>query len=86
MTPGGWLSSTQILFWLSWIVIIGALIVVPRNRRPGSATAWLMLIMLVPLFGALLFFLIGSPKLSSRRREQQRGHNQAYYRKVRAVA
>ena len=72
MTPENTLTADEILFALSWVVIIGALIIVPRNRRPGSATAWLMLIMLVPLLGALLFLLIGSPKLSRRRREQQR--------------
>jgi cardiolipin synthase len=72
MTPDSSITAGEILFALSWIVIIGALIIVPRNRKPGSATAWLMLIMLVPLLGALLFFLIGSPKLSKRRREQQR--------------
>lgn len=56
----------------AWVIIIGSLFVVPRNRRPGSATAWLMLIMLAPYVGLLLFWLIGSPKLSRRRRALQR--------------
>jgi cardiolipin synthase len=71
MLPG-WLASAEILVLISWILVIGAFFIVPRNRRPGSATAWLMLIVLVPIAGALLFLLIGSPKLSRRRREQQR--------------
>ena len=54
------------------MIILGALFIVPRNRRPGSATAWLLLIVLVPYFGAMLFLLIGSPKLSRRRRMLQR--------------
>jgi cardiolipin synthase len=57
---------------VSWAIIVAALFVVPRNRRPGSATAWLMLVVLFPYVGLLLFWLIGSPKLSRRRRAQQR--------------
>lgn len=57
---------------LSWLIVIGALFVVPRNRRPGSATAWLMLIVLLPFVGLALYLLIGSPKLSRRRRAMQR--------------
>jgi len=47
------------------------LFVVPHNRKPASATAWLMLIMLFPTFGLILFLLIGSPKLPKRRRDLQ---------------
>ncbi|MGH7505856.1 MAG: phospholipase D-like domain-containing protein, partial [Longimicrobiales bacterium] len=70
--PGSWLTTAGIAYAVSWLIIIVALFVVPRNRKPGSATAWLMLIMLAPYVGALLFLLIGSPKLSRRRRAQQR--------------
>jgi cardiolipin synthase len=72
MLPGSWLSAAGAVFAISLVVVLAALIVVPRNRKPGSATAWLMLIAGLPIGGALLFFLIGSPKLSRRRREQQR--------------
>lgn len=64
--------STGIAYGLSWLIVIGALFVVPRNRKPGSATAWLMLIVLLPFVGLALFLLIGSPKLSRRRRALQR--------------
>ena len=50
--------STGIAYALSWLIVIGALFVVPRNRKPGSATAWLMLIVLLPFVGLALFFLI----------------------------
>lgn len=72
MLPGSWLSTAGIVFTISLVVVLASLIIVPRNRKPGSATAWLMLIAVVPILGAALFFLIGSPKLSRRRREQQR--------------
>src|SRR5262245_47242254 len=57
---------------LSWAIIVGALFIVPRNRKPGAATAWLMLIVLQPFVGLFLFFLIGFPKLSRHRRALQR--------------
>ena len=57
---------------LSWLIIVGALFIVPRNRKPGAATAWLMLIVLQPFAGLALFLLIGSPKLSRHRRALQR--------------
>lgn len=70
------------MFWNSnWILIavglsyaigIMALFVVPTNRKPGEAAAWLMLIFLVPFLGIVLFLLLGSPKLSKRRRVRQR--------------
>lgn len=70
--PWTWHSFADIAYLASWPIIILALFVVPRNRKPSSATAWLLLIVLLPYVGALLFLLIGSPKLSRRRREQQR--------------
>ena len=64
----------------NWIAILGALsyvfgvlalFIIPANRKPGEATAWLLLIFLAPVLGAVLFLLLGSPKLSKWRREQQ---------------
>ena len=71
-----WSLIAVIAYGVSWVIFIGALFVVPRNRRPSAATAWLMLIFLLPYLGLLIFLLFGSPKLSRRRREQQRTMNQ----------
>lgn len=70
--PVSWHTIVEIAYLATWPIIITALFVVPRNRKPGAATAWLMLIVLLPYVGALLYLLIGSPKLSRRRRAQQR--------------
>jgi cardiolipin synthase len=70
--PGSWHKLIDIAYLATWPIIITALFVVPRNRKPGAATAWLMLIVLLPYVGAILYLLIGSPKLSRRRRAQQR--------------
>jgi cardiolipin synthase len=54
------------------LVVAIAFFVVPVNRKPSSATAWLLLITIAPFFGVLIFLLIGSPKLPPRRRQLQR--------------
>ncbi|MEO7016437.1 MAG: cardiolipin synthase [Leifsonia sp.] len=68
------------LFWtlivgfallLDFVIRVIAVIVVPRNRKPTSATAWLLAIFLIPYIGVLFFLLIGSYKLPKRRREKQ---------------
>jgi cardiolipin synthase len=61
---------------LSYIIGILALFVIPTNRKPGEATAWLLLIFLAPILGAILFLLMGNPKLSKWRRDQQRAMNE----------
>ena len=68
----GWGILTAIAYAGSWLIVIGSLFIIPRNRRPGSATAWLLLMVLLPYVGLPLYWLIGSPKLSRRRRALQR--------------
>lgn len=58
-------------FGLEVLVRIAAFFIVPKNRKPSSATAWLLLIMLFPTLGLFVFLLIGSPKLNKRRRAAQ---------------
>jgi cardiolipin synthase len=58
------------------IVRVTAIIVVPRNRRPATAVAWLMAIFLIPYIGVLVFLLIGSYKLPKKRRDKQQAINQ----------
>lgn len=65
-----------ILGMLGYLIGILALFIIPANRKPGEATAWLLLIFLAPILGAILFLLLGNPKLSKWRRDQQRAMNQ----------
>ena len=53
-----------------------AIIIVPRNRRPTSATAWLLAIYFIPLIGVFLFLLIGNPRLPRKRRRKQERINE----------
>ena len=52
-------------------VRVVALVVVPINRRPQTAAAWLLAIFLIPYVGFLLFLMLGSTKLPKHRREKQ---------------
>ena len=56
---------------------IAALIIIPRERKPTAAMAWLLAIFLIPFVGILLFLLIGNVKLPAKRRERQREINRA---------
>ena len=54
-----------------FLINLIALGLVPERRRPSSAMAWLLLILFLPVFGILLFLLIGSPFVPRKRREEQ---------------
>ncbi|WP_255513332.1 cardiolipin synthase [Homoserinibacter sp. GY 40078] len=77
----------QLIAWLSLATLVGlllidlgvritALIVVPRNRRPQTATAWLLAIFFIPYFGILFFLMFGSARLPKGRRRKQREINE----------
>src|SRR5262245_15447923 len=61
---------------LSYLIGVLGLFIIPARRRPGEATAWLLLIFIAPILGVILFLLLGNPKLSKWRREQQRAMNE----------
>ena len=48
-----------------------ALGVLPGNRKPSTAMAWLILILAVPFFGFLAFLLFGSTTVGRKRRALQ---------------
>ncbi|MDQ0643183.1 cardiolipin synthase [Microbacterium murale] len=63
----GWLLSALAILAIN----VGALIVIPRGRKPTAAMSWLLLIFLLPIVGLVLFLLIGNVKLPKRRRAEQ---------------
>lgn len=72
METGFWVSvSIWVALLVDFIIRVLAIIIVPRNRKPTSATAWLLAIFLIPYIGILFFLLIGSYKLPKRRRQKQ---------------
>ena len=60
-----------ILYLVELTIKIVALGTVPNNRRPSSSIAWLLLIVVTPIFGLVIFLLIGSPFVRGRRAKVQ---------------
>ncbi|HLU63916.1 MAG TPA: cardiolipin synthase [Protaetiibacter sp.] len=73
-----WLSLATIvaLIVIDLGVRIAALIIVPRNRRPQTAMAWLLAIFFIPYVGVLFFLMFGSARLPRNRRRKQREINE----------
>jgi cardiolipin synthase len=69
------LGSGAVLVLLNIGIRLFALVVVPRNRLPQSAMAWLLAIFFLPVIGTLVFLLIGNPKLPADRRAKQEEMN-----------
>lgn len=61
-----------VVFIVDWIIRIAALIIIPRDRKPTAAMAWLLAIFLIPIIGVILYLLIGSYKLPKARLEKQK--------------
>jgi len=72
-----WIAPTiaGIAIAVDVVIRVVAIIVVPINRRPQTAAAWLLAIFLIPYLGFILFLMLGSTKLPRRRREKQREIN-----------
>jgi len=62
---------TVALYLLDLAIKVVALGLVPEGRRPSSASAWLLLILFLPIVGLLAFLLIGSPFVDRGRRRRQ---------------
>ncbi len=71
----GWWIAIAVLA-VDLTIRVFAIIIVPRNRRPTAAMAWLLAIFFIPIFGVLLFLLIGHPRLPRARRRKQALINQ----------
>ncbi|MGA7148252.1 MAG: cardiolipin synthase [Microbacterium sp.] len=71
--PTWWLV---LVFITDLIIRVAAIIIVPRNRRPTAAMAWLLAIYFIPIVGVFLFLLIGNPRLPRKRRRKQERINQ----------
>ena len=50
--------AAEIWVVIEYIIKIGAMGVVPENRRPASSSAWLLLILFLPLVGLPMYLLL----------------------------
>lgn len=68
-TWGWWIAAFLVV--LDIIIRVTAIIVIPRNRRPTAAMAWLLAVFFIPFVGVFLFLVIGNPRLPRARRRKQ---------------
>ncbi|MHB1170968.1 MAG: cardiolipin synthase [Lacisediminihabitans sp.] len=75
---GAWIGPAIIVaaLLIDLTIRVIAIIVIPQNRKPQTATAWLLAIFFLPYVGIILFLLIGSTRLPKWRRDKQREINQ----------
>ncbi len=66
-----------ILLALHIALAIVAIIAISLRRKPTTAVAWAILIIVLPYLGAVAFLLVGFSRLPRRRREQQREVSEA---------
>jgi cardiolipin synthase A/B len=50
---------------------IALLGIIPHNRKPSSAMAWLLLILLIPFVGFAIFLVLGRTQIGRRRNQKQ---------------
>lgn len=80
MDFGGSALSIGAVLWsiavtLEVIVRITMIGIVPGNRRPTTAMAWLLAIFFIPFVGLILYWLFANIKLSGRRTKRQKRVN-----------
>ncbi|MEO6530602.1 MAG: cardiolipin synthase [Specibacter sp.] len=68
-TASAWLSLLVLLVDMG--IRLAVLGIIPGNRRPTTAMAWLLCIFFLPYIGLILFLMFGNFRLSRRRRETQ---------------
>jgi cardiolipin synthase A/B len=68
-----WTALGGLLLWaLDFGIKLAAVGIVPGNRKPSAAMAWLILILIVPFAGVVLFFFLGRTDLGRSRLTRQR--------------
>ncbi|TBN58453.1 cardiolipin synthase [Glaciihabitans arcticus] len=70
-----WKIALGVGFGIDLVIRVLSVIIIPRNRRPQTAMAWLLAIFFLPFVGILLFLLFGSRRLPKKRRLKQREIN-----------
>jgi cardiolipin synthase A/B len=69
---GALLATGAVIVVVDLVIRVVAIVVIPRDRLPTAAMAWLLAVFFIPVIGVLLFLLIGNPKLPEQRRLKQR--------------
>ena len=60
-----------VFFGLIWVAVLARAILRP-HRQPASRAAWLLVIGLLPVFGVVIYILLGETNIGRRRVERSR--------------
>jgi cardiolipin synthase len=72
LSAADWTALIGLLLWVADLVIkLVAVGVIPGNRKPSSAMAWLILILVIPYAGLVVFLFLGRTHLGSNRLTRQ---------------
>ena len=63
----GWLSALVVLADLAFRLGLIVFILLRRRKRPTSTLAWVVVILVVPIIGSVLYLLLGEVRLGRRR-------------------
>ncbi len=79
-TDGSWLtwsfSIGLAIFLVHAVIRFAALGVIPENRRPSSGTAWVLVILLNPTIGFIVWLFLGRTTLGAQREQRQEQANE----------
>ncbi|WP_022872207.1 cardiolipin synthase [Nesterenkonia alba] len=78
-----WVVAIVLAFEIG--VRVAVLGIIPGNRRPQTAMAWLLAIFFMPIIALPLYLLLGTNKLSARRQERQRRINETLLEATRGM-
>ena len=67
-----------VVFGIELLVKISAVGIVPEKRQPSSSSAWLLLILVVPVIGLPAYFLLGSAFMRGKRQRIHLEANRVY--------
>jgi cardiolipin synthase A/B len=76
---------TAVLLALDLGLRIALLGIIPHNRKPSSAMAWLLLVLLIPFLGFAVFLVLGRTEIGRRRHEKQAEVNELIRRRTSTI-
>ena len=85
LVPMMWFSGYYTFMYWACVVlsVLAVLIIVSRQTDPGYKIAWIIPILLFPMFGWLVYLLCGGNRLSARQRRKMQGMDGTMLRQLR---
>lgn len=68
----GWQAALLFVVGLVFQLVLAGLVLLRPPKRQASTLAWILVVVMVPVIGAILFLLFGDVRMDSRRRRRHR--------------